>query len=100
MVDVSSFTRNGFLGATSFNGSRIEIEFDERDEGLFLTKEMSERIGTRRGSEVQVAFEVDDRPQVAETVLEGVRDHPRISNAKVYYGVGRSGGAIVRIRKA
>jgi ABC-type lipoprotein release transport system permease subunit len=99
-VDVSSFTREGFVGTTSFDGERVDIEFDEEDEGLYLTKKMCKRIGVRKGSRAQVIFETEDRPQVAETTVAGVRASPRVSNAKVYYGVGRGGGAIIRVRKA
>jgi hypothetical protein len=99
-VDVSSFTRDGFVGTTSFDGSRVDIEFDEKDEGLFLTREMCERLGSRKGSKVKVIFETEDRPQVADATIEGVQASPRISNAKVYYGVGKSGGAIIRVVRA
>ncbi|MDV3278569.1 MAG: hypothetical protein LYZ69_08945 [Nitrososphaerales archaeon] len=98
-VDVSSFTKNGFIGTTSFGGKPVEVEFDDGDEGIFLSAEMCEKIGVRKNSKVDVIVEADDRPQVAESVLAGVVKAPRVSNAKVYYEVGRSGGAVVRIRK-
>jgi ABC-type lipoprotein release transport system permease subunit len=99
-VDVSSFTKDGFLGSTSLDGSRLEVEFDDRDQGVFLTKEMASRIGVRKGSKVRLVVDLDERPQVAETVVAGVRSRAGISNTKVYYGVGRGGGAILRLQKA
>jgi len=98
-VDVSSFTKDGFLGSTSVGGKRVEIEFDDKEQGVFLTKEIAERIGARKGSRVEVIVDAEDRLQVTETLVEGIRTAPRLSNAKVYYGVGRSGGAVIRIRK-
>ena len=98
-VDVSSFTKDGFVGITSLDGVRVDIEFDEKDEGVFLPREMCERIGVRNGSKVQVIVDNEDRPEVADAVVKGVRGTVRISNAKVYYGVGKSGGAILRVRK-
>ena len=98
-VDVSSFTKEGFIGSSSLGGSPIEIEFDDRDDGIFLTKEMAEKIGARKGSKAQVIVDTDERPLVADTFVAGIRPSAKVSNAKVYYGVGRGGGAILRIRK-
>lgn len=98
-MDVSSFTKNGFIGATSFEGRPVEIEFDDGDQGVYISARMCEKIGVRKNSKVDVIVEADDRPQVAGCIVAGVVKAPRISNAKVYYEVGRNGGAVVRVRK-
>jgi len=100
VVGVSSFTRKGFVGSASFKGEPVDIEFDDRDAGVFLSAEMCREIHVKKGSRVSMAVDVDARPGVAESVIEGVTAKPRISNTKVYYDVGRMGGAIIRIWKA
>lgn len=98
-IDVSSFTKDGFLGSAIVAGNRVDIEFDDKDDGVFLTREMVDRIGARKGSKLQIIVDTDERPQVAQTTVAGIQSAPKVSNAKVYYGVGRNGGAILRIRK-
>ncbi len=100
VIGVSSFTKRGFLGSTSFGGQPLEIEFDDQDDGIFLSPEMCTRIDVRKGSKVTVAVEGEDRPVVSEATIAGVTSKPRLSNAKVYYEVGRGGGAVLAIRKA
>lgn len=99
VVGISSFTKRGFIGSSSFKGEPVEIEFDDRDAGVFISSEMCRKIHARKGSRVSVVVEVEERPKVTESVVAGVTGKPRISNAKVYYEVGRTGGAIVRIWK-
>ncbi|MDV3292853.1 MAG: hypothetical protein LYZ70_01110 [Nitrososphaerales archaeon] len=99
VVGVSSFTKRGFMGTTSFNGKPIEMEFDDSDGGVFLSREMCRRIRVRKGSKVKIMIEGETSPRFAESVVAGVREKVRISNAKVYYEVGREGGAIIRLRK-
>ena len=99
VVDVSSFTKNGFMGATEYKGSRVELEFDDAGEGLFLTSEMATSLRVGKGSKVSVTLE-EGLNQVIELIVVGVGGRPRISDSRVYYGVGREGGAVLRLRKA
>jgi len=99
VVDVSSLTKKGFVGTTTYNGERVDVEFDDEDQGVFLTSEMATRLDSRKGSRLSLITE-NERTQVTEAVLSGVGEDLRISDAKVYYGVGKEGGAVVRIRKS
>jgi ABC-type lipoprotein release transport system permease subunit len=99
VVDVSSFTKDGFIGSSTYEGSPVALEFDDADKGVFLTSEMAKRIHVRKGSQVTVAIE-DDSNQVAVSNVAGLGKELRISSAKVYYAVGKEGGAIIRVRKA
>jgi hypothetical protein len=98
VVDVSSFTKKGFVGSTEFEGKSISIEFDDGDLGVYLTPEMAKRLHVRKGSPLLVLVE-DDRPESTKTITTVVGPEARISNAKVYYAVGREGGAVVRVKK-
>lgn len=98
VVDVTSFTKKGFLGSTEYEGKPVSIEFDDDDLGVYLTAEMARRLHVRNGSSLLVVVE-DDRPESTKTILAGVRAQPRVSNAKVYYAVGREGGAVIRVAK-
>jgi putative transposon-encoded protein len=99
VVDVSSFTKDGFLGSTTYNGKRVDLEFDDAGKGFYLTAAMAERLHVRKGSLLKIILE-DDRMVVANTVVASVGKSIRISDPKVYYGVGKEGGAVIRIRKA
>ncbi len=99
VVGISSFTKRGFIGTTSFNGKPVEMEFDDGDGGVFLSREMCRKIHARKGSKVKIIVEGETGPRIAESVVAGVREKVRISSAKVYYEVGREGGAIIRLRK-
>ena len=99
VVDVSSLTKKGFIGSTKYEGKTVELEFDDRDAGIFLSPEMAKRLRVRKGSEVSLVLE-NGRNQVADATVAGVSKTVRISNSKVYYGVGKEGGAVLRIRKA
>jgi hypothetical protein len=99
VVDVSSFTKEGFVGTSTYEGRKVDLEFDDADKGVYLTAEMARRIHVRKGSPVVIAIE-EDRNQTAETAVASVGRILRISSAKVYYAVGKEGGAIIRIRKA
>lgn len=96
---VSSFTKRGFVGSTSYRGESVDIEFDDLDQGVFLTAEMCNRIQVKKGSKVLVVVEANGAPRATEASLRGVSSRARISSAKVYYEVGREGGAIVTLRK-
>jgi hypothetical protein len=98
VVDVSSFSKRGFVGSTEYEGQSISIEFDDGDFGVYLTPEMAKRLHVKKGSRLLVLVE-DDRPESTNTITAGVGSQARISNAKVYYGVGREGGAVVRVKK-
>jgi ABC-type lipoprotein release transport system permease subunit len=100
VVAVSSFTKRGFIGSASYHGQPIDVEFDDRDEGVFLTAEMCKRMQVKEGSKVAIVVETEEAPRPAEATVAGVVSKPRISSAKVYYEVGRGGGAIVIVRKA
>ena len=99
VVDVSALTDKGFVGTTRYEGKEVHLDFDDGDGGVFLNSEMAGRLHVKKGSRLTVIIE-DDIPQVAETKVAAVGRSLRISNARVYYGVGKEGGAIVRIRKA
>jgi hypothetical protein len=100
VVAVSSFTKRGFLGSASYQGQSIDIEFHEKDGGVYLTPEMCRRIRAKKGSKVLVVVEAEDEPVASEAVVAGLVSKPRIANARIYYEVGKAGGAIIRIRKA
>ena len=99
VVDVSSLTKEGFIGSTRYGGRMVELAFDDKDAGIFLSSEMATRLGVRKGSRVSLIME-EERNQVAEATVAGVGKTVRISNTKVYYEVGKEGGAVLRIRKA
>lgn len=98
-VDVAAFTKEGFVGSSNYAGQPIEIEFDDADAGVFLNHEMGEKLHVRKGSAVTLIVDTDERPQVTASVVAGTGEKVRISSARVYYQVGRDGGAVVRIRK-
>ena len=99
VVDVSSLTKKGFVGSTKYEGKTVELEFDDKDAGIFLSPEMAGRLHVRKGSRVSLVTE-NERNQATDAVVSGVSDVVRISNSKVYYEVGKQGGAVVRIRKS
>ncbi len=99
VVDVSSFTERGFVASSTFAGDEVSIEFDDRNEGLVLSAGMAERIRVRAGSKVTIILENEGRPQVSESLIKSVGEKVRISDEKTYYFVGRTGGAIIRVRK-
>ncbi len=98
VVDVSSLTKNGFIGTTTYEEGRVDLEFDDKGEGVYLNSEMAGRLKVRKGSLVSVVIEGDDN-LVAEAKIGGVSKILRISDPKVYYAIGRDGGAVVRVRK-
>ncbi len=98
VVDVSSFTKRGFIGTTRFGGKQVTLDFDDGEAGVFLSSEMASRLHVRRGSRVSLITE-NERNHVTESVVSGVGKGPRISDEKVYFEVGRLGGAVVRIRR-
>jgi hypothetical protein len=98
VVDVTSFTKDGFAAKTTFEGEEITIEFDEENDGIHLRALMAEKISAKRGSELSVIVE-DGTTQVVQTKLTGIGTTLRISDAKVYYAIGREGGAVIRVRK-
>ncbi len=99
MVDVSALTENGFVGTSTYGGREVDLEFDEKGAGVFLTAEMAGRLHVRKGSMVLLAIE-DGSIQVEELPVAGVSKSPRISDTKAYYAVGREGGAVLRLRRA
>ena len=98
VVDVSSLTEEGFIGSTKYEGSKLELEFDDKDAGVFLSPEMAARLHVRKGSRVSLIME-NERNLVADATVGGVGKRIRISDSRVYYEVGKEGGAIVRVRK-
>ena len=99
VVDVSSLDRRGFVGSTMYRGKAIDLGFDDEDEGVFLTSEMALRLHVKKGSKVLLVAE-NERKLVMDSVVSGVGRRARVSNSKLYYEVGKEGGAVVRIRKA
>jgi len=99
-VSVSSFTERGYVGSASFRGRPVDFAFDDEDAGVFLTPEMCERIRVKEGSRIVLTVETDGEPLVTEASVSRATSEPRISSAKVYYAVGKEGGAIMTLRKA
>jgi len=100
VVDVSSFAGKGYVGSSSFEGERVDVRFDDADEGLTLSKQMCDRAGLRKGSPVTVSVEAESRIEVIESTIAGVSDDVRFSSSKLYYLVGGLGGAIIKIQRA
>ena len=98
VVDVSSFTKAGFVGATEYEGRRVDLEFDDGADGVFLSPEMASRLGVGKGSSVLVTVE-NDANLVAKAAVAGVGKALRLSDARVYYAVGSEGGAVIRVTK-
>jgi ABC-type lipoprotein release transport system permease subunit len=99
VVDVSALTPKGFVGTTEYEGKKIDLDFDDTNAGVFLNSEMAGRLHVKKGSRVSIVIEGDDN-QVEETAVASVGKSLRISDAKVYYAVGREGGAVLRLRKS
>jgi len=98
VVDVTSLTKEGFVGTTKYEGEAVDIEFDDGDAGVSLPSKMAARLRARKGSKVTIVVE-NERNVVTDEVISGVGKTVRISNPKVYYHVGKEGGAVVRIRR-
>lgn len=99
VVDVSSLTKKGFVGSSTYEGKEVHLEFDDGADGVFLTPQMAARIHVRKGSRVLVTLE-DGTALFAELPVSGVSRAPRISDQRVYYAIGHEGGAILHIRKS
>ena len=99
VVDVSSLTDEGFKGSTEYEGKRIDLDFDDGKAGVYLDAEMAGRLHVRKGSKLSLVIEGDSN-QVTEATVASVGKKLRISDAKVYYSIGREGGAVLRLRKA
>ncbi len=99
VVDVTALTNKGFVGTSKYEGKQVELEFDDGNAGVFLVSEMANRLHVRKGSRVLLILE-DESNQVSEATVASVGKTIRISDAKVYYAVGKEGGAILRMRKA
>lgn len=97
---VSSFTKEGFLASASFGGESVDLEFDDKDQGAFLTPEMCRKLRVKKGSRLLIVVEAEDEPVATEIAVAGSVSKPRISSARVYYEVGKEGGAILKLRKA
>jgi len=99
VVDVSSFTKEGFVGTSNFAGKQIAIDFDDQNQGIFLNKEMADRLGVKKNSRVSALVEAD-KTQVVQMAVAAVGKVLRISDTKAYYAVGKDGGAVIRVRKS
>ncbi len=99
VVDVSSFTEKGFVGTSSFSGQPMPIGFDDGNQGIFLNHEMAGRLGVKKGSWVSALIEAD-KTQSVQMAVAAVGKVVRISDSKVYYAVGKEGGAVIRVRKS
>lgn len=100
VVAVSSFTKKGFVGSAGYQGQSVDLEFDDGDDGVFLTPQMCKKLRVKKGSKVMLVVEAEDEPRATEAELAGVVPKPRISSAKVYYELGKEGGAILKVSKA
>jgi len=98
VVDVSSFTRKGFVGSTTYDGAPVAIDFDDADKGVSLSSEMAKRLKVRKGSRLSIAVE-SEQNLIAESEVLSVGKGTKISSAKIYYAIGREGGAVIRVRK-
>lgn len=98
VVDVSSLTKKGFVGTSTYGGKKVDLEFDDSGAGVFLTSDMAERLHVRKGSKLSIIIE-DEKKQMVESAVAGVGTRTRISDPKVYYSVGREGGAVIRLLK-
>lgn len=98
VVDVSALTSKGFVGSTEYEGRKIDLDFDDANAGVFLSSEMAGRLRVKKGSLISIVVE-DDGNQVTETVVASVGKSLRISDSRVYYAVGREGGAVIHVRK-
>ncbi|MDG6985499.1 MAG: hypothetical protein JRM73_01970 [Nitrososphaerota archaeon] len=99
VVDVSSLTKKGFVGSSTYQGKRVDFSFDDGADGVYLTPQMTARMHVRKGSKVMVALE-DGAALFVELSVAGTSKAPRISDQRVYYAIGHEGGAILRIRKS
>jgi len=99
VVDVSSFTKKGFRGTSSFAGEQVDIDFDDADRGIFLNHRMAKKLAVRKGSKVTALVEAE-KTQIIRMVVEAVGKAVRISDAKVYYATGQEGGAVIRVRRS
>lgn len=98
VVDVTSFTEKGFIGTSSFSGKAVAIEFDDGDKGIFLNHEMAKRLSVKKGSAVSVVVE-DENTQMMRMTISGVGATIRISSARIYFAVGKEGGAVIKMQK-
>lgn len=98
VVDVSSLTSEGFVGTTKYEGTTVDFGFDDGDAGVFLSSEMAGRLHVKKGSRLSIVVE-DGSGLVAETRVASVGRVLRISDAKIYYAIGKEGGAILHVRK-
>ena len=98
VVDVSTLTKKGFVGTTTYQGRQVSLEFDDEAAGVFLTPDMAGRLHVRKGSALSMAIE-NERSEVGQANLAAVGKTLRISDPRVYYAVGKEGGGIIRIRK-
>lgn len=99
VVDVTSLTKKGYVGSTEYEGNQLDLEFDDGSAGITLTSEMSQRLHVRKGSGLSISIETE-RNEVVSSTVAGIAKLVRISDPKVYYAVGREGGAVIRVRKA
>jgi hypothetical protein len=98
VVDVSSMTKEGFVGSTAYQGRRADLKFDSEDKGVFLSSVMAKRLRVKKRSVVSIVVEGEGN-QVVEAKVAGVGKQLRVSDSKVYFAIGREGGAVLRIRK-
>lgn len=99
VVDASSFTSNGFIGVTEYEGGEVEAAFDDAGQGLSLPTGMASRLQVRKGSRVVLAID-EGSGQTVELVVAEVGRVLRISDSRAYYAVGREGGGVIRLRNA
>lgn len=99
VVDVSSFTEKGFVCTSSFAGEQVDIEFDDGNQGVLLNRKMAKKLGVKGGSQVSALVEAE-KTQLVQMIVAAVDTLVRISDAKVYYAVGKEGGAVIRMRKS
>ena len=99
VLTISSLLEDGFEAMTPYEGGEVRVMFDERDDGVFLTKGMSARARLVQGQKVAMIVE-GEKELYSVSTFSGNSDIPRISDSKVYYAIGREAGAILRIRKS
>ena len=99
VVDVTSFTKDGFIGSSKYEGRKVNLAFDEGEDGLFIDPEMAKKVGTRAGAPVSIVVE-GETITIAQSCVAAVGKTLRVSDTKVYHALGKDGGGVLRVRSA
>lgn len=100
VVAMTSFTSKGFTVSSTYEGRRVDIEFNDGNEGLSLSPKMCRRIDVEKGSGLTILVEEDEKIHAIESVVHAEDDTLRFANPGLYYLIGRTGGGVLVVRKA